>query len=872
MKRAFKIMMIAVAAMATFSCAKEINNPVETEQPEEVNPEVVAKEGFKLIADVDSDLTKTSLSGTSILWDDSDAVKAYGDYTYTSTGITRSNENKTAEFTFGPLEDGDDVLFALYPAANAGGADYENMEITIPTEQVATINSFDPAAMAAIGAIDGDYKIAFKNVGALLSIVINNDDIASVELSATEESGESMTGTAAIEMDGSGNITTLTDGSSTSVKLTGGLSNGETYYFVVYPGTYSNLKIVVTRSSDGYTATYRNATPFTVARNENWRIANLTIAGGKWVNPNPDPEVFEELDLTTASVGCSSYNTSTTYGDWVIVNGANNNKGWEFYKMGGSSTYIGDNNPCYIYSSNSYDGVTKVAVNILDGSLPKSGMSVNSWGVYVYSDSSLETQIDYVAGGTITNNDGKVFYFTPTSGTSWPDGSYFKVSWNLANTSSTNGIIWVDNISLYHIPGAVAASYSVTYNANGGDGDIPVDSNTYTDNVFTATAASSTLTRSGYNFTGWNTAADGSGRSYAEGATFVVTSNVTLYAQWEAIVYTITKNINAHCTYTVKAGGVEVTEATIGTSLTLEADTPDLGYTFNKFHIDYTKPDSTPGENNFTVNPKPYTMPASNITITLVLNEVDTYTVTWKVGESTYQTDVLTAGDVLALPTNPVPAEVGYDGKVFMGWTTAATVNADGSSITYAANDDAVTADVEYHAVFAVGSSTPASLAEVSSSYTLTVDDELVIVANDGSADYGLYEETTNSSYVKNFEFTNSASDIAGNAKKHWTVSKVSDNYYLGDSTNGYLYTSSSNNLASNTSSKSPITLAYDSTEGKFTIVMNNRWLSLRSDLTGSNKNLWRMGGQTSGSPNGVAYFTIYKYTPASGSFSDYTL
>ena len=45
------------------------------------------------------------------------------------------------------------------------------------------------------------------------------------------------------------------------------------------------------------------------------------------------------------------------------------------------------------------------------------------------------------------------------------------------------------------------------------------------------------FTRNGYAFTGWNTAADGSGTSYADGAEYAVTPatgdvTVTLYAQW----------------------------------------------------------------------------------------------------------------------------------------------------------------------------------------------------------------------------------------------------------------------------------------------------------------------------------------------------
>ena len=47
----------------------------------------------------------------------------------------------------------------------------------------------------------------------------------------------------------------------------------------------------------------------------------------------------------------------------------------------------------------------------------------------------------------------------------------------------------------------------------------------------------------GFDFIGWNTEADGSGTTYAPGATLADLGNVTLYAQWEPVVSTIYYNI-----------------------------------------------------------------------------------------------------------------------------------------------------------------------------------------------------------------------------------------------------------------------------------------------------------------------------------------
>ena len=76
---------------------------------------------------------------------------------------------------------------------------------------------------------------------------------------------------------------------------------------------------------------------------------------------------------------------------------------------------------------------------------------------------------------------------------------------------------------------------TVTFEANG-NAEYPVEGTmapqTVTANTETQLNAN-TFTREGYNFTGWNTEADGTGTSYADGATVNLTENTTLYAQWQ---------------------------------------------------------------------------------------------------------------------------------------------------------------------------------------------------------------------------------------------------------------------------------------------------------------------------------------------------
>lgn len=93
---------------------------------------------------------------------------------------------------------------------------------------------------------------------------------------------------------------------------------------------------------------------------------------------------------------------------------------------------------------------------------------------------------------------------------------------------------------------------TVTFEANG-TVEYPVEGTMtpQTVNAKTDTALNAnSFTREGYNFLNWNTAADGTGDSYADGATINLTENTTLCAQWEDN-HSLTKVINkkdATCT------------------------------------------------------------------------------------------------------------------------------------------------------------------------------------------------------------------------------------------------------------------------------------------------------------------------------------
>lgn len=78
------------------------------------------------------------------------------------------------------------------------------------------------------------------------------------------------------------------------------------------------------------------------------------------------------------------------------------------------------------------------------------------------------------------------------------------------------------------------ATFSVSFNANGGEGTIT----SITDIVCggTATLTENTFTRTNYTFAGWNTQADGNGTAYADKASITnIKTDITLYAQWTGV-------------------------------------------------------------------------------------------------------------------------------------------------------------------------------------------------------------------------------------------------------------------------------------------------------------------------------------------------
>lgn len=135
--------------------------------------------------------------------------------------------------------------------------------------------------------------------------------------------------------------------------------------------------------------------------------------------------------------------------------------------------------------------------------------------------------------------------------------SYAPDSNNISSSGYQGGTIQLSNIG--------KQTYTVAYNANGGTG---VPANQTKTHGTALTLSSTKPTRTGYTFKNWNTAANGSGTSYASGASYTGNAALTLYAQWTINTYTVSYNANGG------TGAPGNQTKTYGTTLTLSSTKP----------------------------------------------------------------------------------------------------------------------------------------------------------------------------------------------------------------------------------------------------------------------------------------------------------
>ena len=165
----------------------------------------------------------------------------------------------------------------------------------------------------------------------------------------------------------------------------------------------------------------------------------------------------------------------------------------------------------------------------------------------VTQGSTNVTSISLTADAGVSGSASTYTLETPAKATT----DYYKVitfatalaedtEYTFSATTGKRFVVWGVNSEEEGSGGST--TYTVTYDGNGNTGGaVPTDDTEYSSgDVVTVLDNTGNLIKTGYSFECWNTAADGSGDDYVADATFTITANTTLYAQWILDPYTVT--------------------------------------------------------------------------------------------------------------------------------------------------------------------------------------------------------------------------------------------------------------------------------------------------------------------------------------------
>ena len=349
--------------------------------------------------------------------------------------------------------------------------------------------------------------------------------------------------------------------------------------------------------------------------------------------------------------------------------------------------------------------------------------------------------------------------------------------------------------------------------------------------------------------------------SYGSSTAIRAIDEISLAQGVAPVKYTLTIENPENGTLSVTKGGVSVASGEqfkAGTSLVV-TPTPASGYLFESLTVDGSEVELSEGKYTFT-------MPENDVTIsaTFKANEKPAATLTLsKNGETELLPGNHKQDDVVTLPDFESDCS-----KTFVGWSENQNCNTEPE---YKAGDSyqlKLEGNQTLYAVYADGEMGEASLTKMTSTDAFANGDKVVIVAY--GTQLGMYQETSGTTYVKYWELVGNEPTVAElDDKTIWDVEADGENWKIGDATTGYLYNASSNNLAVSTTNASIWTITWN--ENGFVFKSDlDRYMACRTDLTTSNKNLYRMNGTSIGN-NGVYEMDVYKYIEPSPSYSNYS-
>lgn len=415
-------------------------------------------------------------------------------------------------------------------------------------------------------------------------------------------------------------ITTLT---SSIISSYSSATNLSTYFEVV--GPYTNSSKTITVSGSSISVKLSTTTDYSSLDGKTVKAKGYFLGFNKSTSPDYFylcPESVEAVPVVTTSVTSISDFTYNVGGGPDVksftVSGAN---------LTGDITVSTNSENFEISSDNSNWQTSDITISNGSGTVSattiyvrlKSGLSSNTYNgkITVSSDGADDKEIALTGtvkqtitiSGSIENGSvnatisaatvnaavaGETVTITATA----DDGYRFSTfsvkdadegNVSLSPDAKTNPATFTMPSKNVTVSATFVEAYSVTYNANGGTGEMSDPNSPYISGS-TVTVLDNEFTREGYEFSSWNTKSDGSGDHYDpdddENDEFNIIANTTLYAQWTRASYDVTlssvDDVTLSGTYGAEGTIAETDTKSIpyGTEITLSATGLASGKTF----------------------------------------------------------------------------------------------------------------------------------------------------------------------------------------------------------------------------------------------------------------------------------------------------
>ena len=428
MKKYILPLMSIAMLMAMASCSSSDDEVAEIKEESKLVP-------MTFTATQESNVgTRSALNGNSVDWQTSDMISVFdavGDghnQRFTLTG------DATEGIFSGEASSEATSFTAVYPYTD--GAQLESggsvSGITLPAEQTATPNSFDPKAALMMAYTEDKSQLDFKNVVSLVKVT-------------TEFACKKIVLTAIDNIAGTGKLTynngepsiALETNKSQTVTLKpaseDGVIDAGTYYIAICPLKDTRFSISFINSTDtkAYTKAYtqNGYKTFTFYRREIKNLGTFSESGTSWtstIESNGNVKASQQVDLgLTIEQGGKTYKVifaksnltdkglaekETDYGDYFAwgakepwyLSFSGNNFTWKPGKPGG---YTDDNAPYY---NNGYYKYTR------DGDILEP--SDDAANVILHGDWQLPTKNIWVNLKEVCRTMNYSAYFTPING------------------------------------------------------------------------------------------------------------------------------------------------------------------------------------------------------------------------------------------------------------------------------------------------------------------------------------------------------------------------------------------------------------------------------------------------------------------------